>query len=161
VDIEETTLRRSLIWAIAFGDVTADQSGLMLMKSLNSRWGLGMSKQRKCWIVRFNNNKDIGVFNEKPVWSEVYNDWDCRGIGLGYYNNVAPQTQKMWTKALWRKRWKNSIWECVWETWVPIIEIDCPECHGMSHGFVTLDLYSCYNCNHTGKIKRPMEPGDV
>jgi len=111
-----------------------------------------MSKQRKCWIVRFNSNKDIGVFSEKPVWSEFYNDWECHGRGLGYYNNVSPQTQKMWKKALWRKRWKNAICEGVWETWVPIIEDDCPYCPPFSE---------CEECKGTGKTMRPMEPGDL
>jgi len=113
-----------------------------------------MSKQRKCWATAF------GVFKEAPVWNQSDHYWYIKyKIRLAHTENLPPQIEKMIKKALKGKRGKNAICECVWETWVPIIEAPHFYCYG--NGKVGRNNVDCQGCKGTGKTKRPMEAGDL
>jgi len=107
--------------------------------------------KRKCWIVR--DQDGLRINDDKPKFWPV----ETGGLKPGYFEthciialegHCPPQLRKMWRKALKGKRGENAICECVWETWVPIIEVDCMTCDG--NGFLDKDE-GCWECDGLGQ----------
>jgi len=118
-----------------------------------------MSKQRKCWITR--DAVTIHIHEFRPTWW-VYNKTFHRNYSMSDIEDIPPQLAKMWKRALKGKRGKAAICECVWETWVPLTRlVRCMWCVGNGVIYGDGSWPKCNECDGTGKIKRPMEPGDL
>jgi len=107
---------------------------------------------KKAWIVRY--KRVFYLFRTEPIWYPLRKRYNLR-VAVCMSGNVSPQLEKMWRKVLKNTHKKAAICECVWETWVPIIEDDCPYCPVFS------DSRTCEECGDTGKIKRVMTEEDL